>query len=176
MNAQYKKKLKNAVHYICRKMGAEPDKLGLTKLHKILWMTDVKSFQIKAKAFTGGKYIRMDHGPFMQGLNQVLSTLVNEGKLYADKTDFHGYEKARLIGKGAPDTSLFSERELRWLDEHIDFICYTQTATTASDKTHGRMWRLLENGEPMPFEAEIIRFLKASPETIKWAKNELGIV
>ena len=176
MNAQYKRKLKNAVHYICRKMGAEPDRLGLTKLHKILWMTDVKAFQLSGQAFTGGKYIRMDHGPFLSNLTQVLVTLENEGRLHADTTDFHGFEKARLIGKGAPDTSLFSERELRWLDEHIDFICYTQTATTASDKTHGRMWRLLENGEPMPFEAEIIQFLRPSSETIKWAKNELGIV
>jgi hypothetical protein len=39
-----KAKLREAVHFVCKKMALDTAKLGAVKLQKIIWYFDVKSY------------------------------------------------------------------------------------------------------------------------------------
>jgi len=170
-----KEKFKNLVHYICRSKATEPEKLGKTKLHKILWYSEGRSFLLRGEILTGGSYIKKQYGPFSPNLDEILNELKTEGLLTIHPVDFYGKEQIQLIGKGAPDTSLFTDKQLRTIDNVVEQICEDHTAQSISDKSHGEIWRIAADGEPLPFEAVLVENLAPiSDEDIEWAKAELA--
>ncbi|MAF82655.1 MAG: hypothetical protein CL797_00950 [Chromatiales bacterium] len=170
------KKLLSAVHFICKQMGSEPEKLGLVKLHKILWYTDVWSFRHTGMSMTGGHYIRMPYGPCLQELTATLKTLKSQGKVFENEGEYFGYEQRQMIGKGTPDTSLLTDREVRLLEDFIKDVCESHTAASISEKSHkDRVWQIAADGEAIPLEATLVRFIPPDPESIREAKQELGI-
>ncbi|MEE9303803.1 MAG: Panacea domain-containing protein [Thiotrichaceae bacterium] len=172
--AQGSAKLKEIVHYICRKKALHPEQLGAVKLHKILWYTDIRSYRITGETLTGASYKRMQQGPFANELNDVVTELAKEQKLTVREVEYFEYDKYEFVGKGTPDISMLEDRQIRWIDEQIDAICEGHTATSISEKTHDKMWQGAEMHESLPVSAAAIRFIEPGQEAIDWARSELG--
>jgi Antitoxin SocA-like, Panacea domain len=168
-------KLREAVHFVCKKMALSPEKLGAVKLQKIIWYFDVKSYLFTGQSATGATFIKGNYGPFAREIGAVVKELASTDRLYTDTEEFFDNEKARFIGKGRTDLSAFSDRERRWLDEISTDICDNHTAGSISERSHGAIWRMAEYGEVIPFAATAIRFRRPSPETIATVKKELGL-
>lgn len=170
-----KGKFKKLVHYVCRKTSADPDKLGLVKLHKILWYSEGRSYVARGESLTGETYIKKQRGPFSTHLPDIIKELEKEGELFTRKVDYHGYEKMELIGKGEPDLSLFTDSELRTIDSIIDQICDGQTAASISEKSHDEIWEMAADGEPLPIAAMLVaRLAPITDEDIAWANEEIA--
>jgi hypothetical protein len=167
-------KLQEAVHYVCRKLASRPEVLGAVKLQKVLWYFDAESFFFTGKTATGAKYFRKEYGPYSYEIPKAIEKLVLVKRLFTDKNpDYHGLEKAEYVGKGQTDTSVFDVREIRWLDELIKDVCENHTAASTSEKTHGRVWKMAQLGEEIPFAAVAVRFGPPSQATKDRLKSQL---
>lgn len=168
-----KAKFKALVHYICRECH-DPDKLGKVKLHKILWFSDGQHFVKTGDPITGEKYIKHQYGPFSTHLAEAVEELTKEGLLYTREVNFHNRTKTEFIGKGTPNTSLFSEKELRLIDANIKHITEDHTATSISDRSHNYIWDIAELYEELPYEALLAtRFAPVTEDDFAWAKKEI---
>ena len=170
------RKLREAVHFVCKKMAHEPEKLGAVKLQKILWYFDVWSFVMTGSTFTGAVYIKKDYGPYTTAIHAIVNDLKRLGRLHTDVDDeYYGNEKAVFVGKGSTDLSVFTERERRRLEEITVDICESHSATSISEKSHGPVWRMSTLGEEIPFEAAAIKLFPASTETIELIRRDLDL-
>jgi hypothetical protein len=168
-------KLREAVHFICKKMALEPHKLGAVKLQKIIWYFDVKSYLLTGRTATGATFTKGEFGPYTTDIRKVIQELVADDRLFTDTDDYHGNEKARLIGKGSTDLSVFSEKEKRWLEEITTDICENHSAASISERSHGAVWRMAAYGEKIPFAATATRLRKPSAEAVEAIKRELDV-
>jgi hypothetical protein len=168
------KKLKEAVHFVTKKMALEPHKLGAVKLQKTIWYFDVKSYSFTGKTATGAIFTKGEFGPYAVAIGEVVRQLVAEDRLFTDTEDYYGNEMARFIGKGPTDLSVFTDKEKRWLDEISTDICENHTAASVSERSHGAIWRMAELGEIIPFAATATLLRKPSAEAIEAIKKELG--
>ena len=168
-------KLKEAVHFVCKKMALEPRKLGAVKLQKIVWYFEVKSYLFTRQPATGATFTKGEFGPYSIQIGKAVRELVAEDRLYTDTEDFYGNEKARFVGKGSTDASVFSEKEKRWLEEITTDVCENHTAGSISERSHGAIWRMAEYGETIPFAATVFIIRHPSAEAIDAVKRDLGI-
>lgn len=163
------------MHFVCKKMALQTHKLGAVKLQKIIWYFDVKSYRFTGKTATGARFIKGEFGPYTTAIDGVVRELVAADRLFTDTEDFHGNDKARFVGKGATDLSVFSEKEKRWLDEISTDICENHTAGSISERSHGAIWRMAEYGEPIPFAAAAIPLRAPSEDALEAVRNELRL-
>ena len=168
-------KLREAVHFIAKKMALRPEKLGAVKLQKIIWYFDVKSYASTRRSATGAIFIKGKFGPFTEQMDSVVRELVQADRLYTDTEAFFENEKTRFIGKGATDLSVFSDQEKRWLDEISTDLCENHTAGSISERSHGAIWRMAQYGEVIPLAATAIRLRAPSPEAIEESGRESGL-
>jgi hypothetical protein len=169
-------KLKEAVHFVCKKYALQSERLGAVKLQKIIWYLDVKSFIHSQQPVTGSTFIKNEFGPFTRDLPIAIDALIGEGRLFADQVEYLGKEKARFIGKGETEKSVFSEKELRWLDEISTDVCENHTADSISERTHGSIWKMAAFGEVIPLAAAVVRLRPPSQSTLDESKKELDLV
>jgi len=169
-----KAKLREAVHFVCKKMALEPAKLGAVKLQKIIWYLDVRSYGLTGRTVTGATFVKGQYGPYTREIGSAVKELVSADRLFTDTEEFFDNEKTRFIGKGATDMSVFSDRERRWLDEISQDICEGHTAGSISDRSHGAIWRMARFGEVIPFAATTIKLRAPSAETIATIRKEFG--
>lgn len=167
-------RLREAVHYVCRKYASDTQKLGAVKLQKVIWYFDVRNYAFKEPS-TGATFIKGAHGPYTLEIGAAVKELVRSDRLFTDTEQFFDNEKARFIGKGQSDLSAFSERQRRWLDEISTDICESHTADSISERSHGPIWKMAEYGETIPFEATVIRLRKPSQAAVEAMKKELGL-
>lgn len=166
-------KLGAAIHYICRKMANQPDKLGAVKLHKTLWFADVHSYRSTGQTITGGTFIRHQFGPFLKELDQAVADLERADLITVRMVDFREVGKREFIGRGEPDVSLLNERERKWLDQFAEQVCEDHTAGSVSERTHTRLWESAAMFEEIPIAAAAVQFVKPVPSAVAWAAEEL---
>lgn len=169
-----KNKFKQLVHYIASKCK-DPDKLGSTKLNKILWYSDIESYRFTGKPITGEIYKKQGFGPVPHHILGVLDELQREEKIVVNDVKFHKYDKKEFISLREPDISCFSREELQIIDGHICDICQNHTAQSISNKSHDRIYEIAYQGEEIPYEAALASKIgRVKSSDIEWAKNKLS--
>ena len=168
-------RLKEAVHYVCRRMATRPELLGAVKLQKILWYVDVRSYGATGKTVTSAVFIKGKYGPYTLAATPAIRELVREHRLHADTDEYYDNEKTRLIGKGETNKTVFSARELTWLEEITKDICECHTAQSISEKSHGPIWQMASYGEEIPFEATAVSLVRPSQEAVELARKDLSL-
>lgn len=168
-------KLKNIVHYVCRKCSSDPAKLGKLRLHKAIYLADLYRFGIKAKPISGATFVKKPFGPCVYELDNIIEALKKEGKLNvtapSNEDDFDSW---KFVGKGDADMSEFEEREVRIIDEQIEEVL-SKSAEQLSDKTHGPVWQMADMGERMPLHALIaMKLTDTSQDDVQLALKALA--
>ena len=165
-------KFKALVHLVCRECR-DPSKLGKTKLHKILWLSDVENYKIRATPLSGERYIKQRFGPCADHLDSVLNELVKEGRLHIESPE-EEYESFKFYAKGEPDISLFSDKEMNTIKNQIINIYGSHTATSISDRSHDEIWEMAIMYEEIPYHAYLVKRLAIpTEEDFAWAKAEI---
>jgi hypothetical protein len=164
-------KFKALVHYICHRMSDDPAKLGLTKLNKILWYSDVLMFRRRGNAITDTKYIKQQWGPVAKSLQPVLEQLHRDKIVVQRRESYPGGTHVKFFATDEPDISAFSPEEIAIVDRIIDDVCYEHTARSISDLSHDITWRMHEIGEEMPlYRSHVMRLGQVTDEDIAWAR------
>lgn len=159
-----KQKLKDLILYICAR--TEPSKLGAVKLHKALYFADMLAYADRGRPLSGETYIRQAFGPTARHLLPTLSELASESLLEIEEVNFYGYRKKEFKAKNAPKLPRY-EAEL--LDSVLEFVT-RMSASEISDFTHDTVWRMLENGETIPYHTVFLWFpVEITDEDRAWA-------
>ncbi|ESY77335.1 hypothetical protein X739_22265 [Mesorhizobium sp. LNHC220B00] len=158
---------KNVAHYIIS--HSRPDKLGATKLNKVMWDADVAHYRHYGSTITGQEsYIRMPQGPVPNRLKVALATLEQDGKIVLRPVETPVGVRHEFIAIEPMSPAEFPVEALEILHSAIDAIC-SLSAAEASAATHDALWDNIHNGQQMPIRAAAIIPGDLQPDDIDWA-------
>jgi uncharacterized phage-associated protein len=159
-----------AVHYACERYDA--DALGNTKLHKILYFSDILHYLNTGQPLTGAEYQRQQFGPTARHLSWGLKTLQDEGRLSVSKREYHGYAKSDYRSLRNPDNNRVSQAHRQLIEEVVDFVC-AKTAVEISEFSHDDVWSAVPMGKRIPYYAAFAMFpAEITQEDIEDATRE----
>jgi hypothetical protein len=166
-------KFKDLVHYICH--IADRDKLGATKLNKILWYSDIISYVNRGESITGSVYKKQQFGPVPKDILPALDELSFEGKMLIRDISWYGNVRKEYLALAEPDISRFDTSEISLVDRITHDICHHFTAESISDSTHDIIWELAEVGEEIPYYAIYGAHLgEITEEDIRWGRDSIA--
>ena len=91
-----REKFKDVVHYVVDYVRANlgTEALGNTKLHKVLYYSDILRYLDTGQPLTGVEYQRQKFGPTARYLTWALKELEAEGRVSVTKRNYYGYQKS----------------------------------------------------------------------------------
>ena len=154
-------------HYIIT--HTRPEKLGAVKLNKVMWHADVLHYRRYGETVTGQiSYVRMDMGPVPHDMRLILDELKTAGKIVEKKTPTPVGERREFVCLQRAKGDMFSALEIETLHEAMRDIVHL-SAREASNRTHGPIWKVLDNGQDMPVQAAAVIPSEICPEDIEFA-------
>lgn len=160
-------KIEDVVMYILSKINGS--QLGLVKLNKILWFSDLKKYKEYATTITDGQYLKKEYGPVYKNLKLILRNLAQKRKISIDKKNPDSmwlYYPLTDI-----ENNILCNEDKVIIDMEIERL-RAMTANDISDMTHTPYWASLQNGDSMSVAMEAIEQLgNCDIESIDWAKH-----
>lgn len=146
-----KARLRELILYISAKCTDDPT-FGATKLNKILFYADFISYGRFGKPVAGLEYQRLPNGPAPKQLMPVRAKMQKDGELAIQQTAFYNKSQHRSIPLRDPDLSAFTGTDIAMVDEVIHGL-WGANATTVSELSHQRAWRIAKDRESIPYQA-----------------------
>ena len=172
-------KLRSLVHYIIWNVS-DPAKLGSTKLHKILWFSDARTYVLEGKPITGETYIREKHGPIAKHFLIVRDQLRDSGAISYNQQLLYNYPQDIYKALQPPKHIDLTNRQRQTVDYFIKKITEDHTASSISEESHDYGWEIAEMGEELPYFAILAeRVNQSEGDQLEWARSEakrLGLV
>lgn len=168
-------KFRALVQYVCYRCP-DPEKLGATKLNKILLYSDVFYFIDHGESLTGETYVKLQYGPVPRHVLGALETLKAQQKLVIRQPEFEGEPRLFIATEKPALNSLFTADQISLVDSLISEICNNHTAKSISDASHDEVWELARMGEEIPCEAFMASRLvrRLTQADVQWAKDDLA--
>ena len=162
------------VHYVCARCD-NPNRLGATKLNKVLWYSDVFAFAETGQSITGASYVKRQFGPVPKEIMAARSRLQSNGAVLERKSLHHNYEQIQFIALRPADISMFSAEQISMVDSVLEAICSGHTATSISQLSHDLVWEVAEIGEEIPMAAAAFagNIGEIDEEDMAWARKEV---
>ena len=128
---------------------------GKTKLNKILYLSDFKSYENFGQPITGVAYQRLPAGPAPKKMLPILESMKKSREITIRPKSMYDYTQERIIALRSPDLSVLSARDIALVDEAIEKV-KNDTAAEVSKRTHGIAWEVADNQELIPYEAALL--------------------
>ena len=144
-------KLVEAIHFICDKAANEPDELDQIKLNKILWYSDAQAYISNGNSITRERYIKKPFGPVARRNRIAVEELERRGVLRRGRAaSGSGFWNTHfdVIENYSPNE--LTPDELRVIGKVYSAIVDGHTSMSISERSHGEIWQLAENGEDLP--------------------------
>lgn len=162
-------KLDALVLYIVNRVE-NPSDLGATKLHKVLWFSDLALFASRQRSIAGETYIKMPRGPWAIHAEDALTRLKMSGAVAEKAMPHYNKIQRRFFATRDPDISGFTAEEISTVDSMISAICYNHTASSISDLSHSRIWEITPDREVIPLETVFaLELVEPSRQDLDWA-------
>jgi hypothetical protein len=149
---------------------------GKTKLNKILYLSDFKSYENFGEPITGVAYQRLPAGPAPKRMLPILESMRKSGEITIRPRSMYDYTQERIIALRSPDLSVLSARDIAIVDEAIERV-KGDTAAEASERTHGIAWEVASNQQLIPYESALLSDEGVTPDDIirtRQLKRELA--
>jgi len=141
-----------------------------TKLLKILFFSDFEAFGRYGKPITGMPYKKLPYGPAPAMFPQLQAEMLRDQLIRIVARRVYEHERQRVLPLKAPDVEHFSAREISLVDSWIRFF-WNKTAKEVSRYSHGKAWKLANEGDSIPYEAVFISNEPVTDEDAATAKN-----
>lgn len=166
-------KFRELVVYVAERLNADRSG-GATKLNKVLFFADFAHVRRTGSPITGAEYQKLEHGPAARRLRPVRDELIESGAAELRKEEFLGYEQHRLVPLRSADLEIFDASELETIDKVLSDL-EGLNARQVSDLSHDEAgWRLVELGEPIPYEAALVGARQVSTPTSRRLESEVA--
>lgn len=143
-------KFQEAILYIASESEDDPH-FGVTKLNKILYFADFKSFGILGRPITGATYVRLERGPAPQEMLPALSEMEAEGSISRIERRYFNLLQKRVVPEQGPALDAFTAEELEILGNVINELRHLNAAEVTALSHLEIGWRLTEPGESIPY-------------------------
>jgi hypothetical protein len=165
-------KFKTLVLYVIWRTGDVRD-FGVTKLNKVLWFSDARTYEASGKSITGETYVRRKFGPVSIHFEEVIAELVKNGQVQAWTEPWYDYQVKRYSAHEPPETSVFSPDELGIVDWWTRRVAEQHAATSITEKSHDYGWKIAKDGEELPFTAFLAKRIRnpLDGEESDWART-----
>ena len=162
-------KFRELVLYIAKRSIDDP-RFGATKLNKLLYYIDTRSFLELGQPITGAVYRRLPAGPVPPAIQNVKKELVDAGAARLERRPYFNYYQERLVPLRDADMSLFDPNEMQIVNEIIEQL-WDYNGTELSNISHEEWgWQLAGNYEVIPYELAWM-----SPEPVPIEAIEYGL-
>lgn len=161
-----RQKFSQLILYIAERTADDPS-FGDTHLNKALYWSDFDGYRRLGHPVTGARYFKLQFGPAAKPLLPVRDELADDGLVEIQEPP-PGQPRARkTIPRQSADRSLFSEDELRLIDEVIERL-RGQTAGRVSETAHDESagWNLVDMYDDIPYRTALISSDPPSEETL----------
>jgi uncharacterized phage-associated protein len=154
-----RERFKDIVHYIVHYVGnnLDTEKLGNTKLHKILYFADMLHYLDTGRPLTGADYQRQRFGPTARHLTWALKSLESENRISVSTRNYYGYAKSEYRALVPPRTQGLSASQINMVEHLIGFVC-VHTASEISEFSHNDVWSSVPMGKRIPYYAAFAMF------------------
>lgn len=164
-------KLDALILYVVNRVE-NPADLGATKLHKILWFSDLMMFANYGKSIAGETYIKMPPGPWGEHVESSLDRLKASGLLVERREPHYNRTQRRFFALKSAEISRFSPEEISVVEDMISAICSRHTATSISDFSHSPIWKMTQDRQPIPLDTVFaMNTVEPDAEDYAWAKT-----
>lgn len=109
-------KFSNVILFFCQEGQLK------TKLNKLLFYADFKHFKEHTVSITGARYAHLPYGPVPDDYDFYFASLRKKGYLSVDEVQVYQYHGEFFTSQKRPDLNLFSDSELRTLEEVKEFF------------------------------------------------------
>ena len=146
------RRLAAAIYHICESASGDPERLDQIKLNKVLWYSDAAAFLQRGESITGDKYIKKPFGPVASRNRSVVRQLEAVGALRRGKSaSGSGYWNTHFDVTGDFPYAPLSEADMAIIDGvYRSIVDAGRTSMDVSERTHGEIWQLADNGEELP--------------------------
>lgn len=163
-------KFKALVHFIVHECLDNPGRLGAVRLNKVLWFTDLTSYQMTGASVTSEKYVKRKMGPVPATILRTIRELEQEGKIVVRGREAY-YDPYKYISLKDPEVGCLSEGDRRLAKDAINFVC-GHSANEISDTTHDEVWSAAREGEEIPLYATLATGMGEITDDVKmWAES-----
>lgn len=169
-------KLKEILLYLSYLSGKTPEKLGKTKIIKILWFFEGIIYLATGKRSIGGKFVKHNYGPYLVELDEAIRQLEIENRITVRPKVYDEFNpKYVWLFKTAelPKLSKLSEFEVVLLSKlYEEFSKFP--AKRLSKLTHDHYYLAKDYGEEMTPLAILLYFEAREPSESarEWAERE----
>lgn len=171
-----REKFKDALHYVAARAGARPD-FGATKLYKVLWFSEARTFVLNGAPMFGVEFVRQRHGPVPKDAMRIREELVAEGRLKIWKESWSNFSQWHFKSITPPDSSRLSALDIDTLNYWTRHIDEDHTATSISDQSHDYGWEIARMGETLPVHAFLAERLRDPTEAeLVAARRRMGLL
>jgi len=147
---------------------------GATKVNKVMFFADFAHVRRFGAPITGADYQKLPQGPAPRQLKPVRDALVAAGAAKVEREEFLGYELHRLVPLREADLSVFTDAELETIVQVLADLDGLN-ARQVSDLSHEEAgWRLVEEGEVIPYEAALVGARQISTPTSRRLEREVA--
>jgi hypothetical protein len=161
--------------FIARSVNDEG--FGMVKLNKLLCRADFEAYRQLGCSITGETYQRQEFGPIARHLLIEMDHLASSGYLTFSSIPSGPHTRKVPVAQpdGEPDTSLFSEQELRIIDATVAELA-AHGAKSVSEWSHEQFvgWRVRKDGEAIPYSSAILSLREPDEKTLSEFESRLS--
>ena len=149
-------KFRQLLLYFSKRGRDEGVVIGSTKLNKLLFFADFRTYAELGAPATGARYQRLEYGPAARAMLPVRAELVEDGDAHFDEQP-QDELSAVVVPDVEANLDAFTPDERRIADAVFDELCEL-TTTAASDLSHHRSagWNVMGDGDDIPYESAFI--------------------
>jgi hypothetical protein len=171
-------KLKALLHYVVWRAG-DKDDFGATKLYKVLWFSDARSYVLFGEPITGESYVREKFGPMPRHALLIIQELADDSAIHVWNDTYFNLPIRRFHSLRLPDMLSLDTRQREIVEYWIKHIADEHTATSISEESHDYAWEIAKLGEELPYHAIFAnRIREPDGDELEWASRrakELGL-
>jgi uncharacterized phage-associated protein len=157
-----REKFKELIAFVAWRCADDPN-FGDTFLNKVLFFSDALALQHFGEPITGARYQKLKYGPAPRALLPVRDEMVKEGVVTVETVG------DRTVTRATRDAEPVFSEEQRGLVEAVIEAFRGMWATHISDASHELSpgWQLVEMGEDIPLESQLISTRPVSETTLR---------
>ena len=164
-------KFSELILYIAKRSEDDP-RFGATKLNKLLYYMDTRSYLELGHPITGATYRRSQQGPVPFDVVQAKRQLVDAGHAKIEWRPYFNYRQERLVALRDADISCLNEQERQIVDDVLEQL-WDYNGAELSGISHKEWgWQITGNYEDIPYE---LAWLSSEPVPIEAIERGLQI-
>lgn len=166
-DADADERLRRLILYVAER-SFQDESFGSTKLNKLLYFIDFRSFARSGQSISGAEYMSLPQGPVPKRLVHIRDGMVKRHQLHLLPTFFHDRPQKKPIALVSVDVdSSFTPREVSLIDAVISEF-WGRTAADLSALSHDRIWKIYgTEGASIPKEAVFVSSEPSSPYDVR---------